>query len=379
MNPAELAKLFEQRIPAYIRGIQPYIPGRPIEEVERELKIRAIKLASNENPQGPSPRAIEAARDALVDANRYPDGGGHYLREALAGLHRVAMHNIILGLGSSELIDLSARLMLRAGDEGITSEDSFPLFHIAIQASGAKLVAVPLKNYAFDLDAIVKAITPSTRYIILANPNNPTGTMFTADEFDAFLRRVPPGVLVVLDEAYFDYVQHPNYSRSLELVRGGANLLVLRTFSKVHGLAGLRVGFGVGPAALLAEMNKVRTPFNTTGVSQAAALAALGDVEHIRRSVESNRAGMTQLTKGLEKLVTKFVPSFGNFLYIEPAGRAAEIAQLLEKSGVIVRPLDWMGMPHGLRVTVGTADENAAFLAAFAKLVAAAPASSSPR
>jgi histidinol-phosphate aminotransferase len=369
VNPIQLEKLFGERVPDYIHRINAYVPGRPIEEVERELKIRAVKLASNENPLGPSPRAIEAAREALGGVNRYPDGGGHYLREALAGLHGVNLENVILGLGSSELIDLSARMMVRPGDEGLTSLGAFPLFYIAIQATGGQLVTVPLKDHAFDLDAMARAISPRTSFIILANPNNPTGTMFTADEFDSFLARVPEDVLVVLDEAYCDYVQHPGYTRSIAGVRDGANVLVLRTFSKVHGLAGMRIGYGIGPAALLKEMDKVRTPFNTTSIAQVAALAAMGDVEHTRRSVESNRAGMLQLTAGLDKIGAKFVPSFGNFIYIEAGIRASEVGKELEKLGVIVRPLDWMGMPDGLRVTVGTADENETFLAAYAKIV----------
>jgi histidinol-phosphate aminotransferase len=371
VNPIQLEKLFGERVPDYIHRINAYVPGRPIEEVERELKIRAVKLASNENPLGPSPRAIEAAREALGGVNRYPDGGGHYLREALAGLHGVNLENVILGLGSSELIDLSARMMVRPGDEGLTSLGAFPLFYIAIQATGGQLVTVPLKDHAFDLDALARAITPRTSFIILANPNNPTGTMFTADEFDSFLARVPEDVLVVLDEAYCDYVQHPGYTRSIAGVRDGANVLVLRTFSKVHGLAGMRIGYGIGPAALLKEMDKVRTPFNTTSIAQVAALAAMGDVEHTRRSVESNRAGMLQLTAGLDKIGAKFVPSFGNFIYIEAGIRASEVGRELEKLGVIVRPLDWMGMPDGLRVTVGTADENEKFLPAYAKIVKA--------
>jgi histidinol-phosphate aminotransferase len=371
VNPTRIAKLFEERVPAYIRAINPYVPGRPIEEVERELKIRAVKLASNENPLGPSPRATEAAREALSESHRYPDGGGHYLREALSGLHAVPMENVILGFGSSELIDLSARLLIRPGEEGITAQGSFALFYIAIQATGGALIALPLKNYGFDLPAIARAIGPRTRYVVIANPNNPTGTMFTADEFDAFLRGVPEDVMVVLDEAYCDYVSHPNYSRSIELVRGGANLLVLRTFSKVHGLAGMRIGYGIGPAALVTEMNKVRTPFNTTVVAQAAALAALGDVEHIQLSVESNRAGMSQLSRGLERINAKWVPSFGNFIYVEAGPRAAEMAAAMERQGVIVRPLGWMGLPEGLRITVGTAEENGKFLEAFGKTYAA--------
>jgi histidinol-phosphate aminotransferase len=359
-----MANISELRIPEYIHRIRRYVPGRPMEEVERELRTQAIKLASNENPFGPSPRAVEAARAALLDSNRYPDGDGYYLREALAAKHGVPMENVILGLGSSELIDLSARLLVHPGEEGLTSEGSFALYYIAIQATGARLIAVPLAHDAFDLDAMARAITPITRYIILANPNNPTGTMFTADQFDAFLGRVPEDVLAVLDEAYCDYVGHPNYSRAIDRVRSGANLLVLRTFSKAHGLAGLRIGYGIGPAPLLVEMNKVRTPFNTTSIAQAAALAAIGDVEHVRRSVELNRAGMAQLSQGLERLDVRFVPSFGNFLYFEAKQPGRAISDALLKHGVIVRPLDWMGMPQGVRVTVGTAEENAMFLRA---------------
>jgi histidinol-phosphate aminotransferase len=356
-------------IPDYIRGIRRYVPGRPIEEVERELKIHAVKLASNENPLGPSPRAIEAARAALEDSNRYPDGDAYYLREALAAKHDISAENVIIGLGSSELIDLSARIMIRSGEEGITSEGSFALYYIAIQATGGRLVTIPLADYAFDLDSIARAITSRTRYIAIANPNNPTGTLFTADQFEAFLSRVPDHVLVLLDEAYCDYVSHPRYTRAIELVRRGANLLVLRTFSKAHGLAGLRIGYGVGPAAFLEQMNKVRTPFNTSGVAQAAALAALGDIEHVRRSVESNRAGMTQLSQGLERLGLKFVPSFGNFIYFESAKSGADLANALLTRGVIVRPLDWMGMPAGVRVTVGTAEENAKLLGALKQIL----------
>jgi histidinol-phosphate aminotransferase len=370
-----MAKMFEERIPEYIRTINPYVPGKPIEEVERELKIQAVKLASNENALGPSPRAMEAARAALEDANRYPDGAAYYLREALAAKHGVAMENVVIGLGSSELIDLSARLLIRPGEDGITSQGSFALYYIAIQATGGRLVALPLRDYAFDLNAMARAITLRTRYVILANPNNPTGTLFTADEFDDFLSRVPEDVLVVIDEAYCDYVSHPNYSRSIERVRDGRNLLVLRTFSKAHGLAGMRVGYGIGPAALVEEMNKVRTPFNTSGVGQAAALAALGDVEHVRRSVESNRAGMAQVSQALDRLGVKFVPSFGNFIYLEAGANGRALSDAMLERGVIVRPLDWMGMPDGVRVTIGTADENAKFLRALSLVLKAQPVS----
>lgn len=371
MNPTRTPSPISDLIPAYIRGIRRYVPGRPIEEVERDLKIHAIKLASNENPLGPSPRAVEAARAALAEANRYPDGDAFYLREALAAKHDVLSANVIVGLGSSELIDLSARVMIQAGEEGIASQGSFPLYYIAIQATGGKLIATPLRDYELDLNAIARSITPRTRYIALANPNNPTGTLFTADQFDAFLSRVPEHVLVILDEAYCDYVNHPRYSRSIELVKRGANLLVLRTFSKAHGLAGLRIGYGIGPVALLDEMNKIRTPFNTSGVAQAAALAAMGDIDHVRRSVESNRDGMMQLSQGLDRMGIKTVPSFGNFIYFEAGRSGAELANDLLAKGAIIRPLDWMGMERGVRVTVGTAEENEKVLAALKEVLRA--------
>lgn len=369
-----MAKSIHELVPSYIREIDPYVPGRPIEEVERELKVRAVKLASNENPLGPSPLGVAAAEKALANAHRYPDGGGHYLREKIAGRLGVAMENILLGFGSSELIDLAARAVLRPDREGLTSAGSFPLFYISIRATGARLVEVPLRDYTFDLEAMSRAVTSRTRLIIFANPNNPTGTLFTADAFAAFLERVPEDVVVVLDEAYFDYVERPDYSRSIELVRAGKNLLVLRTFSKVYGLASLRIGYGIGPAALLAEINKFRLPFNTSGVAQAAALAALDDVEHVRRSIESNRAGLQQLREGLATLGVQYVPSATNFLLVELGSDAEPVSDELLKLGVIVRPMRWMGFPNAIRVTVGTRQENEKFLGALAQVRAAAGA-----
>ena len=314
---------------------------------------------------------VAAAQKALADSHRYPDGGGHYLREKLAARLGVPMENILLGFGSSELIDLCARTMLRAECEGLTSQGSFPLFYISIRATGAKLVEVPLKDYTFDLEAMARAVTPSTRLVIRANPNTPTGTMFTASAFTTFLDRVPEDVLVVLDEAYFDYVDRADYSRSVSLVLQGRNLVVLRTFSKVYGLAGLRMGYAIGPAGLLAEINKFRLPFNTSGVAQAAALAALDDAEHVRRSIESNRAGLKQLAEGLAALGVRYVPSFGNFLLVDLGCDAKPAADELLKLGLIVRPMRWMGFPHAIRVTVGTQRENEKFLGALAQVRAA--------
>jgi histidinol-phosphate aminotransferase len=362
-----MTRLIYDLVPDYIRELAPYVPGKPIEEVERELKTHAIKLASNENPLGPSPLGIEAAKKALAQANRYPDGSGFYLREALSKRHAIPADNIILGGGSTELIDLSARMVLRPGDCGVTSFGSFPLYHIAVRATGARYLEIPMRDFTFDLPAIARELPSETKLIFLANPNNPTGTMFTAADFDAFLARVPEHVLIVLDEAYCDYVGRPDYSRSIEIVRGGRNLIVLRTFSKVYGLAGLRIGYGVGPAGLLNEMNKIRGPFNTSGVAQAAALAALDDVEHVRRSVESNRAGLAQLAAGFQKLGLHFIPSFANFVLVNFGFDADPLAADLLKRGVIVRPMRWMGFPDAIRVSVGTQAENEKLLHALAE------------
>lgn len=363
-----MTKSIQELVPGFIREISPYEPGKPVEEVERELKLQAVKLASNENPLGSSPLAIEAAHKALAEANRYPDGGGYYLRKKLAARLDVEMDQILLGGGSTELIDIAARTLLNHGDEGLTSSGSFPMYYISIRAAGARLVEVPLREYAFDLEAIARAVTPHTKLVYLANPNNPTGTMFTADALDAFLGRLPASVVVVLDEAYYEYVERPNYSRSVEGVRRGRNLVVLRTFSKVYGLAGLRIGYAIGPAALLEEMNKVRSPFNTSGVAQAAALAALDDTAHVRRSIESNRAGLQQLGEGLAAQGVGYVPSAGNFLLVMLNSEAKPVADALLQLGLIVRPMRWMGFPNAIRVTVGTREENERFLSTLAEV-----------
>lgn len=356
------------KIPQYIEEIDPYIPGKPIEEVERELGLTAVKLASNENPLGPSPLAIEAARRALAESHRYPDGGSYYLREALAARLDVPREKIIVGSGSTDIIHLAASVLLGAGESAVTSQGSFPLYYIAIEKMGANLIAVPQKNYAFDLDGIARAVQKDTKIIYIANPNNPTGSIFDADAFDTFLQKIPEEILVVLDEAYYEYVQMKNYSRSLDLVRANKNVLVLRTFSKVYGLAGLRVGYGIGPVELIGAMDKIRLPFPVSGVAQAAALAALDDTEHVKRSLEANRAGLRQLENGLREIGVKSAPSVTNFVLVEVGGDADVLAAELLKLGVIVRPMAWMGFPHAIRVTVGTREENEKFLNALQQL-----------
>ncbi len=361
----------EELIPDYIQGLPAYVPGRPVEEVEQELKIHAVKLASNENPLGPSPKAMAAARQALGEANWYPDGGSKRLREVLAGRFGVRPEEVFVGLGSSEIIDLASRVLLRPGLTGITSEGTFALYPIAIRASGGKLVQTPMRNYTFDLDAMAAAVTPETRIVYIANPNNPTGTAFGAAEFDSFMKKVPGDVLVLLDEAYTEYAERRDLPKAMEIFKKYNNLLTLRTFSKVYGLAGLRIGYGIGHPTLVAEMYKLRTPFNETSVGQAAALAALDDAEHVQRSVKMNRAERTRLLEELRKSGLKPVPSETNFLFVPVGGMDAKaLCDELLKEGVIVRPMAWMGFPDAARISVGNPEENSELLAAVAKVMA---------
>ncbi len=365
----EMTRTIEELIPDYLRGLPVYVPGKPIEEVERELKIHAVKLASNENPLGPSPKGIAAAQAVLGEANRYPDGGTHALRQTLAERRGVSTEEILIGLGSSEIIDLAARVVLRAGVQGLTSEGTYAPFSVAIRASGAELVLVPQRDFAFDLKAMAKAITPRTAAIYLANPNNPTGSTFGREKFSEFLAAVPDGVLIVLDEAYIHYAMSMGLRDSVEAYRKRKNLLILRTFSKVYGLAGLRIGYAIGRPELVAAMNKLRTPFNTSGVAQAAALAALDDKEHVSRCIETNAVERKRLTEGLAKLGYRPVASEANFVFITVGPEAQALSEELLQLGVIVRPLGWMGFPEAMRISVGTAEENEKCLAAMAQVV----------
>jgi histidinol-phosphate aminotransferase len=366
-----MAHTIAELIPEYIRGLPAYIPGRPIEEVERELKIHAIKLASNENPIGPSPKAVEAVKLAVAESNRYPDGGTHLLRDKLARKHGVGMDQILMGLGSSEIIDLAARILLTRGKTGVTSHGSYAPFSLAIRASGAELVRVPQQEFAFDLRAIAEAIAAhsGTRIVYLANPNNPTGTAFGMAELQEFLSRVPGDVLVVLDEAYIHYADRADMPDSVQLFREHKNLLIMRTFSKVYGLAGLRVGYGIGDTPVLEAMNRLRTPFNLTGVSQAAAMAALDDADHVNRSIRENAAERARLAKSLGELGLRPVRSHANFIFIDIGPEAQELCDELLHEGVIVRPLGWMGFPEAMRVSVGIAQENEKLLTTMSRLL----------
>jgi histidinol-phosphate aminotransferase len=360
-------------LPPWSSRIRPYPPGKPIEEVERELGHTAIKLASNENPLGASPRAQEAIRNYLNNIHFYPDGSGYYLREKLANIHGLPPEQIILGAGSTDLIELAAKTFLSgSADEAITSESAFYMYRLAVEDIGAALVQMPMRDLTFDLAAMAHAVTPRTKVVYLGNPNNPTGTLFTADELERFLEAIPPRVLVVLDEAYFEYVQRPDYSRSVDGVRAGKNLLVLRTFSKVYGLAGIRLGYGLGHPDLIACLQRIRSPFNASSLAQVAGIAALDDAEHVAKSVENNRREMKFLTGELTLLGVRYTPSAGNFLLIDTGRDCEEDFMRLLHEGVIVRPTKLYGFPTSLRVTVGKHRENEQFLEALQKVTVSA-------
>ncbi|HEY6291886.1 MAG TPA: histidinol-phosphate transaminase [Terriglobia bacterium] len=359
---------FDELITPWSRHLHPYPPGKPVEEVERELGHKAIKLASNENPLGPSPLALEAVRHCLERASFYPDGGGYYLREKIAGRHGLGMDQVILGAGSTELVELVAKTCLVPGDEVVISDSSFYIYETATLSMGGVLTKTPMCDLTCDLEAMTRAVTSGTKLVYLANPNNPTGTSFKTDAFERFLDAVPARVLVVLDEAYYDYVRRPDYSRSIDEVGEGRNLLVLRTFSKVHGLAGLRIGYGIGNPELIDALNRVRSPFNASSVAQAAALAALDDREHVARSVESNEREMKFLIHELTALGVAVTPSVANFLLIDTGRDCDHDFKRLLHEGVIVRPMKLYGFPTSLRVTVGTREDNVIFLEALARV-----------
>jgi histidinol-phosphate aminotransferase len=343
----------------HILGIAPYEPGKPVEELERELGIHdAIKLASNENPLPPSDRVQQAIIAALGHLNRYPDGSGFYLRQAVAKKHGFTPDQVMLGNGSNDLIELVVRAFMRAGDEAVVPHPSFVVYPMMVQAVGGIRVMVMLRDYRLDLEAMARAITPQTKMVFIANPNNPTATMVTADEVEHFMARVPERTIVVFDEAYIEFAMGPDFPDTLSYVRQGRKVLVLRTFSKASSLAGLRVGYAVGDADAVALMNRIRQPFNVNALAQAAGLAALDDDNHVLECVRMNEAGKAYLYDEFRSLGVKYVPSRANFILVDVGRSAADIYQKLLHEGVIVRPLTPFGMETALRITVGTPDEN---------------------
>jgi histidinol-phosphate aminotransferase len=356
-------------VPEYIRTLIPYAPGKPIEEVEREHGIaNSVKLASNENPLGPAPKALEAIRARLGELHLYPDGDCFYLKNGLAKKLGVASEEIIFGNGSNEIIELAARTFMRAGDEAVMARQAFIVYKLIVQAVGGVATEIPLRDFTHDLEAIADAVSANTRIVFLANPNNPTGTIFRRSEWERFLDRLPEAVLVIADEAYFEYVRDPEYPDSLRYRDRGKKILTLRTFSKLYGLAALRIGYGVASKDVIALMQRVRQPFNVNAVAQWAALAALGDEDHMRKSLEANRQGMEYLNAELDKLGLSYVPSQGNFILL-CVGNGNEVFQRLLSQGVIVRPLGAYEFPEYVRVTVGTMDENRRFIEALGRVM----------
>lgn len=353
----------------HIGNLPFYVPGKPIEELEAELGIsEAIKLASNENPVGPSPRAVAALQKALGQLHRYPEGGSVYLRRRLAELHRVQMEQILVGNGSNEILDLIAKTFLRPGEEGIYAEQAFVVYPMAVQSVNGVRVPVPLKSFTHDLEAMAERITPRTRLIFIANPNNPTGTAVGAAEMERFLERVPAEVIVVCDEAYFEYVERRDFPRSFDYLARGSNLFILRTFSKIYGLAGLRIGYLVGRRELVEYVHRVREPFNVNSLAQAAALGALEDGEHVARALEVNAQGKKFLYALFTELGLSFVPTEANFVLVR-VEREKEIYEALLREGVIVRPMSGWGLAGHLRVTIGLPAENERFARALRKVL----------
>jgi histidinol-phosphate aminotransferase len=350
--------------PSYIRSIAPYQPGKPIAELAREMGLdesTIIKLASNESPLGVSPMARQAIEAAIRDLGRYPDGNGYELKLALSKRYGVSMDQVVLGNGSNDVLDLAARAFLSAGRSAIYSQHAFAVYPLAVQAAGARGIEVPAKNYAHDVDAMLQAVTPDTALVFVANPNNPTGTLIGARELEAFIAAVPERVLVVVDEAYNEYMPPEVRPDSLSWLPRFPNLVITRTFSKVYGLAGLRVGYALAAPGVADLMNRVRQPFNVNSVALAAAAAALEDTEFVRKSYELNQAGMRQVTAAFKAMGLEYIPSYGNFVTFR-VRQAAQVFQRLLHSGVIVRPIASYGMPEHLRVTIGLASENARFL-----------------
>jgi len=359
-----------------VRALQPYQPGKPVAELEREHGIRnAVKLASNENPYGPSPRAIKAASQALQDISRYPEGSGYLLAERLADLHGVSSECITLGNGSNDVLDLVARVFLTPDHTAVFSQYAFAVYPIVVQATGAQAQVAAAHDgsrgtaYGHDLAAMNKLVSSNTRLVFIANPNNPTGTWLNSDELQAFIEGLPGHVLVVVDEAYFEYVDNSLYPDTSKWLQRYPNLIVTRTFSKAYGLAGLRVGYALSHPEVAGLLNRVRQPFNVNQPAQAAALAALDDQAHVEETVRRNREGLRFLASGFERLGISYIASAGNFISFETDRPGVDVYNQLLQEGMIVRPLANYDMPNHLRVTVGLEEENRRFLESLEKVL----------
>src|SRR5271170_3635509 len=347
-------------INAALKNLPTYQPGRPIEEVARELNLPAdsiIKVASNENPFGPSPLAIAAMQKAIAGVNLYPDGNAFYLKQKLAAKLGVEPANLILGNGSNEIIEFVAHALLAPGDDVVVSQFCFAIYPIVAKMFGANLITVPAKSYGHDLPAMLRAITPRTKIIFVANPNNPTGTLAPREEVIKFVNDVPDDVLLVMDEAYIEFLDDAVDLVSLIRLGVRKNLILMRTFSKIYGLAGLRIGYGIGNPDLIATLEKTRQPFNINSLAQAAALAALGDAEHMRKTRENNVRGLEFFQRAFHDLKLEYVPSFANFILVR-VGEGQKVFEAMQKLGVITRPMGGYQLPAWIRISVGTPAEN---------------------
>ena len=366
-----LNKLNKPLAPAHIRAIAPYQGGKPISELAREMGLNEadiVKLASNENPLGISPKAQMAIDEAVFEVARYPDGNSFALRAAVSQKFGLAQNQIVFGNGSNDILELAARAYLQAGDEAIYSQHAFAVYPLVTQAVGAVGIIVPAKDFGHDLDGFLAAITPKTKLIFIANPNNPTGTLLKKDALQAFIHAVPSGVLIMLDEAYDEYLNADSKSEAIKWLAEFDNLIISRSFSKAYGLAGLRIGFGVMHADVADMLNRVRQPFNVNSIAQAAAIASLADEDFVARSYAANQAGMMQMTQGLAALGLSYIPSQANFVSFK-VDNAADVNKQLLQNGVIVRPIANYEMPDYLRVSIGLFSENARFLTVLAQIL----------
>jgi len=362
---------FHKLVPAHVKKLGVYKAGKPVRQAELESGVRCIKMASNENPFGPSPLAVEAIKAAASDVNFYPDSSVTELTARLAELHEIERAQILATAGSTTFLEILARTLLGPGLNAVTSTLSFIVYPIVTQATGARLIEVPTLNDGFDLDGILAAIDGNTRVVYIANPNNPTGTVLSAEAIDRFLERVPSHVITVLDEAYYDFAsgfakqRALDYSHGLDYVRAGRPVIVLRTFSKAHGLAGLRVGYGFGPAELIAYLARMKPAFMVSSLAESAALAALADEQHVQRAVDNNAAGVKLLAPAISEMGIRVVPTWANFLFCDTGENAVPLCQALQQEGVIVRPMSapWQAA-NALRVTIGTPEHNELFLKA---------------
>ena len=357
------------KVPNYILSIDPYSPGKPLEELEREYGISdSIKLASNENPLGPSPKAVEAIKGAIKNLNRYPDANGHDLTKKISESLGIGQENIVLGNGSDEIIRMLARTLMQKGDEAIMPWPSFLMYDIMVRSVGAIPVYVPLKSLSIDLNSIQSRITPKTRMIFLCNPNNPTGTIFSKTDFETFLENIPE-VVVVVDEAYIEFVQDKECARSIDCLNSDMQVVTLRTFSKAYGLAGLRIGYGIMHRDIAALINRIRLPFNTNSLAQVAAVAALEDKDFLQKTVDLVQEGLDFLYDSLEKLGIKYFPSQANFFLIDVEKDANEVFEKMLRQGVIVRSMTSYGYPDYIRINAGLHEENVRFIKALEKVI----------